>query len=627
MKPLHLSIILILLSFISNAVLTAKGIQDLPADTTSAEYKLALQRKIFPQEKLHVMTDAELYMPGDTIWMRIWVQDGETLKNSQLGSEFVYVNLIDNRDVSICSTKIKQRENKFAGYLPLPKTIVSGHYTMTVNTHYQHKTEEQYICKKLINIITRENLRAGYTVRPLYEHQLAPAMPLTSTDVIYPRRMQTDTLQHVTLQLPPNTWFAISVTDDLLNPTDTTFSIDHQLTQLPDYFTLESVQADSNYYRSTTFPETDGIIAGIFESFQKLKPKAKEQANVTIVNLKTQRVYFSKPNEQGEFYVSNVDLPDGSYLCYMPFDGTTRKYEVTPYTLLQHEKLHHIETGRSQYFVNRHKEQLRNMGINTHGVDPELALLRAIAQEISNDSIRLLEEAEKTLHRSEQTKLEKIVQRTIYTDDIYTRNATRTILNKKFSKHPSKRLVADIAQMFSAEGLGITAGSGLYYHSPEGKKLPVRIVVGTKEWPLTFQTDSTLQLCDALRIPSDIVYAVDYIHPSVARQIAPSLDYPESPILHIDLMTPNEAAYYSSIYNYTLNKAEGYQEYKIFPNNRISKRALHTRYWNPAVYSSPSGQVSIDLPLPQNHSTTYTLRAEGVTPDGQPVTILRRIQM
>ena len=35
--------------------------------TDSLAERLALQRSLFPQEKVHIMTDRELYKPGDTI--------------------------------------------------------------------------------------------------------------------------------------------------------------------------------------------------------------------------------------------------------------------------------------------------------------------------------------------------------------------------------------------------------------------------------------------------------------------------------------------------------------------------------------------------------------------------------
>lgn len=626
MKSISLFLVFILLTCLYCQTTIA---QELPADSTTAEYKLAMQRKIFPQEKVHVMTDAELYMPGDSVWMRVWVQDGITLRDSKIGSNFVYADLCDARNVRQQIVKFKMREGKFYGYLPLPKDLQSGHYTLTVYTHYQHLMPDEYLCKRHIHVITRHHLRSGHTVRPLYEHQLATAEPLASSDIIYNRLKRSDTLQHVTFQAPANTWYAISVTDDMITPVDSANSITNSLPAVPDFFTLQSVAEDSNYYQPKAFPEVGGVAAGKIQTLRKLKPEEYQKLDVTIVNLKTQKVYFTKPNEKGEFFVSGVDIPNDSFINYSVFRNGTRVYNVEPYILLIKDSLHHIETGKDRYFVSRDREQLRKMGIDTYNFDAELLLLKTLAEEDSSDSIRLLKETEVILNEKKELELQldNIVKKPFFIDDIYTRSATRTIMYQDIRHSKKKPLVADMACQFKKEGLSITPGEGLYYTNPKGKKLPVRIVVGTKEWPLTFNADSTLALNDALRIPAEVVYAIDYIQPSTAQQIDRNLTYPDSPILHIDLLNSYEGQNRQELRNLSGSLVLGYQKPLQHRNNQISKRMLHTRYWNPAVCSGTSGQISIDLPLPKNYHTTYTLRAEGITPDGQLVSINKRITL
>ena len=75
--------------------------------------RLALQRSLFPQEKVHVMTDSELYAPGDTVWMRAWVVEGERLMPLSLGSRYVYVELRDGLDTLRRCVKLRMREGRF----------------------------------------------------------------------------------------------------------------------------------------------------------------------------------------------------------------------------------------------------------------------------------------------------------------------------------------------------------------------------------------------------------------------------------------------------------------------------------------------------------------------------------
>lgn len=144
-------------------------------------------------------------------------------------------------DSRLCIAKLKMRDGMFYGYLPLPSDLHSGQYTLAVHTHYQHLIPDDYICKRVVNVLTQQHLRAGYTVLPLYEHQLVLADSLASSDITYNRIRRTDTLQHVHFQAPANTWFAISVTDDQLSPIDTSHTITLGLISIPDFFTHDNL--------------------------------------------------------------------------------------------------------------------------------------------------------------------------------------------------------------------------------------------------------------------------------------------------------------------------------------------------------------------------------------------------
>lgn len=645
MKPMRVSLLTLLLLLIGCQLLVAQtdmslGVQKLtaadtlPADATP-EQMLALQRRLMPQEKVYMMTDTELYMPGDTVWLRVWVQDGVTLRDSQLGSQYVFVGLYSARDLPIDVVKFKMREGKFWGYITLPKSLISGHYTLAAYTHYQHKLPADFICRKQIHVITREHLRRGFTVRPLYEHQLPPAEPLASTSVIANRSFNTsqkrevlrsDTMQHVNFQAPANTWLAITVTDDALAPVDVEASIVNRLPQVPDYFTVKQFRDSAVFYISTTYVETKGIIAGKVASVKKLKSKDYEGLTITAFNFATQKIYFAEPDEKGEFYINDADVPEGSVIGYAVYNKEGKHcYRVDPYEVLYRNQLEHIETGRDHYFVDRNRERLKE-----HGIDPKAAgapdqLLQLMAKDNDTVTVHQIDETVITLGKKDRRgkELKQLVNETIYVDDIYTRNATRTFMCYKM---PFERVV-DLISVFEKEGLRQIGNSGLKYVNDKNKIVPVRIVVGTKEWPLTYNADGTLAINDALKLPTEMLYAVDYIAPEVARSIAPSLMYPDSPILHLDPLSVREATVQGNYKTICAWPVVGYQKPAYHLNNVVRPRMVHTRYWNPAVCTGRDGQISIDLPLPIEHHTTYTLRAEGVTPDGELVSIMRRITM
>ena len=172
----------------------------------------------------------------------------------------------------------------------------------------------------------------------------------------------------------------------------------------------------------------------------------------------------------------------------------------------------------------------------------------------------------------------------------------------------------------------ITFDGEVAKYKTNGMHVPVRFVVGTTEMPIEKDSLGKYLPQKALEIPVEMVYAVDFIHPDVARTIGRT-EYPESPIIRIDLKKLNELVYESG-WNEVLKLVMplGYVKRQQFPNIHVSRSPRATRYWNPEYFTGTSGCVTLDLPLPTNYHTSYTLRAEGITPYGDPVSLIYRIQ-
>ena len=172
----------------------------------------------------------------------------------------------------------------------------------------------------------------------------------------------------------------------------------------------------------------------------------------------------------------------------------------------------------------------------------------------------------------------------------------------------------------------ITFDGEVAKYKTNGMHFPVRFVVGTTEMPIEKDSLGKYLPQKALEIPVEMVYAVDFIHPNVARTIGRT-EYPDSPIIRIDLKKLNELVYESG-WNEVLKLVMplGYVKRQQFPNIHVSRSPRATRYWNPEYFTGTSGRVTLDLPLPANYHTSYTLRAEGITPYGEPVSLIYRIQ-
>lgn len=552
--------------------------------------RLKLQRSLFPQEKLHIMTDRELYRPGDTIWMRAWVVEGETLRPRYRGSRFVYSDLRDEMDKAVKWVKIKEREGRFVGQMVIPKELASGDYTLTGYTYYLLDIAEEFIFRKTIHILAEKDVQQGYTVRPLYEGY-RPEAPVIQTNYSYFRR---DTLTRVTFEVPDSTWLSISVTDDSMTPVDTTVSLFSMLPQVPDFFSLESVASDSLFYRPR-FPleRTQNIVGRLTHSVGKRPYKAQ------LMNLTKPDIAITEIDNNDYFFFRNIDFPDSTLFGIMVFSANgkqIKEFELESFSppLI----ISHLPSDAKHFYVKQTRDTIVP---DTTSTASETEL---------DEKKKKLEEKVKTMLRSSEP------------DDIYTRSAMKS----RYTATLSEFKYYDIKEMILKFD-GITFEGDVAKYSSDGKHVPVRFVVNTTEMPIEQDSLGKYLPQKALLFPVEIVYAVDFIHPDIARTIGRT-DYPDSPIIRIDLKNLDEIIFQAGVNSaLKLTMPLGYNKRFTFPNNRLTRAPRATRFWNPEVFSGSKGQVTLDLPLPINYHTTYTLRAEGITPDGNPVSFIYRIQM
>ncbi len=113
----------------------------------------------FPQEKIHVMTDRDHYMAGDTIWLRAWVVDAASHRQVS-ASAFVNVDLINPLDSLECRIKIKATgDGLFQGYIPLDAEMAEGVYQLTAYTMFMQNAGNAYFFKKPVSVSSLMSMR------------------------------------------------------------------------------------------------------------------------------------------------------------------------------------------------------------------------------------------------------------------------------------------------------------------------------------------------------------------------------------------------------------------------------------------------------------------------------------
>jgi len=110
----------------------------------------------YPQEKLHLHTDRDYYVPGEKIWFKAYLTDAST-HQSVTNSRYVYVELISPADTIVSRVMIRPENGMYYGHLFLSELIPEGNYTLRAYTKYMENLGDDYFFKKNIRIGSLKN--------------------------------------------------------------------------------------------------------------------------------------------------------------------------------------------------------------------------------------------------------------------------------------------------------------------------------------------------------------------------------------------------------------------------------------------------------------------------------------
>ena len=145
MKTKALTIALIAASLLAALQVSASVLED------SIASRLALQQYLYPQEKIHVTTDKNAYMTGDTIWLRAFVVNAANNQPVTV-SRYVYVELRNPFDSIAYRAKLLQRKGTFCGYVPLDEKMAEGGYTLVAYTLFMQSQGQEFFFKKPVAV-------------------------------------------------------------------------------------------------------------------------------------------------------------------------------------------------------------------------------------------------------------------------------------------------------------------------------------------------------------------------------------------------------------------------------------------------------------------------------------------
>lgn len=135
-------------------------------DSASAQKKspidrIDIQRNIYPQEKLHVVTDRDIYCGGDTIWLRAFVVEANSHRQTAI-SKYAYIELLTPFGFANKRVKLMEQDGVYAGYIPIDEDIYEGDYTLAAYTAYAENQGKDFFFRKPLKIVAPQSSK--YTI-------------------------------------------------------------------------------------------------------------------------------------------------------------------------------------------------------------------------------------------------------------------------------------------------------------------------------------------------------------------------------------------------------------------------------------------------------------------------------
>lgn len=560
-------------------ILTALVSINVSAQNSGDNDSLSVQRKLFPQEKVYVTTDRELYSTGDTIWFRGWVVDGESLKEKS-DSRYLYVELRDVVGNIMNRVRVRaNKENVFEGYVPLDITMPSNGYTLIAYTYYMIGTNESHFFKKMIDVLQPMDLLNGYTSKALAER-------------VYPEKYKDVAPGKIPVEfdVPSGGSYSVSVTHFSMNPAKTD-DIKVNLPAQAPLFTNESVARDG--YLKPTYPYEQGnVVSGtVYGNFNTLRP----QKDVTVsVSAFADSLYYveGKTDAKGRFEIPSPEVPDSVLYLVQARKKKSSKVNIEFDAPVLPERVSALPV-LPNHFVNV---------LNKETFDDNT---KKWALSLKNNQAVMLNEIiikEKMLHPTYQ----------------YERQTTKT---KIFTDEESQN-IRTYQQLLSSLGITKNHHGLLYNRNHIDIYFDDTFTLTFEGLPLHYEKrdhdDRVIDVYEKMAdyYPPYMIKAAEILSPVEAMHLPQSATR-NNYVLKLTIRKGKDLDIFHmddcKMYNFL-----GSQKHRDFPQNVKHKDySAPVIYWNPSLKSDSNGKAAFSLIVPETENATYRISLEGIAPDGQ----------
>ena len=140
----------ILVLFLATIFMNSLSAQGIVPDTIINNFNRELYN--FPQEKIYLQTDRNIYMSGETMWFRAHLVDALLLKQAN-ASRYVYVTLTSPSGKLLERVKVRpDSQGYFYGSIRIEENSPQGYYSLEAYTWFMQNIGQDYFFNKKIFI-------------------------------------------------------------------------------------------------------------------------------------------------------------------------------------------------------------------------------------------------------------------------------------------------------------------------------------------------------------------------------------------------------------------------------------------------------------------------------------------
>jgi len=304
-----------------------------------------------PDEKIYLVTDRDLYISGEKVYLKAFCLNRETNKPSAI-SKVAYLSLLDHTSTPLVQIKIWLTGSSGSGEFLIPDTLQTGCYMISTCTHWMRNFPQENYATKTIKVIN-PFIKARYTRIP--DSKLSGDADPSSSDTA---RTGIVSGQEPALRCKPSANFTIEADKTILQPREkvsvTINTINNEgipsgsdlVISVFKSFAYDSLTREGSLKKILSqdessdlmhimkpaerlqfLPEPEGhIVSGTICSTITGEPLAAENMMLSFVG-KTASCYFAKSDENGVFNFI-VDKSGKQEVFIQPFDPDLQDYYI-----------------------------------------------------------------------------------------------------------------------------------------------------------------------------------------------------------------------------------------------------------------------------------------------------------